>query len=141
MIASQTLAALGGLVILLSTVLAEQPSRVSLQSMVQSGEAAHSITEVDHRRIVDTIQFVVPAGLSNWNQSWAFSSDRLGHWIKAKLYARIRPGDITGLGDTRSRSRARGRPPASPGPSRREGFGVARAAGPLAGLFKRYRQR
>jgi protease YdgD len=53
MIASQTLAALGGLGILLSTVWAEQPSRVSLQSMVLSGETVHNVTEVDHRRIVD----------------------------------------------------------------------------------------
>ncbi len=53
MVASQTLAVLGGLLTLLPTALVEQPSRVSLQSVIQSYEAPHSVTKVDHRRIVD----------------------------------------------------------------------------------------
>lgn len=51
MLASQTLAVLGGL-ILFPTVLLEHSPRVSLQ-VIQSDEAPHSSTEVDHRRIVN----------------------------------------------------------------------------------------
>lgn len=53
MIALQTLAVLGGLVVLLPVTLSELPSSFSLHSVVHRDEALHSGTEVDHRRIVD----------------------------------------------------------------------------------------
>jgi V8-like Glu-specific endopeptidase len=53
MIALQTLLTLGGLAILLPVTLAELPSSFIQQSVVRRDEATHSVTEVDHRRIVD----------------------------------------------------------------------------------------
>lgn len=53
MIASQTLAVLGGLVVLLPVTFTELPSSFSLHSVVRLDETQHSGTEVDHRLIVD----------------------------------------------------------------------------------------
>jgi len=52
MIVSQTLAALGGLVVLLPVTLADLPS-IRSQSVLWSGELPPEVTHVDHRRIVD----------------------------------------------------------------------------------------
>lgn len=54
MLASQSVAALGGLVALLT--LTELPSSISEQSFVRRDEASHSVTGDDHRRIVDARQ-------------------------------------------------------------------------------------
>lgn len=53
MIASQTLAALGGLVVLLPVALADLPSGIRPQSVLGSGERSAEVTHVDHRRVVD----------------------------------------------------------------------------------------
>ncbi len=53
MIVSQTLAALGGLVVLLPVTLADLPSSVRPQSVHLRGELSLEVTHVDHRRIVD----------------------------------------------------------------------------------------
>lgn len=53
MIASQTIAALGGLVVLLPVALADLPSNVRPQSVLLNGGLRAEVTHVDHRRIVD----------------------------------------------------------------------------------------
>jgi len=53
MIVSQTLAALGGLVVLLPVTLADLPSSVRPRSVLLNGELRAEVTHVDHRRIVD----------------------------------------------------------------------------------------
>src|SRR5260370_33656574 len=53
MIVSQTLAALGGLVVLLPVSLADLPCSVRPQSVHLRGELSLEVTRVDHRRIVD----------------------------------------------------------------------------------------
>ncbi|UPJ50506.1 trypsin-like serine protease [Bradyrhizobium sp. 200] len=53
MITSQTLAVLGGLVVLLPVAFAGLPSGINLHLAVQHDDASLSGTEIDHRRIVD----------------------------------------------------------------------------------------
>src|SRR5258707_863597 len=53
MIASQTLAVLGGLIVLLPISLTELPSVFRLQSVVRPDATLPSVSEVDHRQIVD----------------------------------------------------------------------------------------
>jgi protease YdgD len=53
MFASQGLALLGGLVVLLPITLTELPSRLTEQLVVRGNERSRSVTEVDPRRIVD----------------------------------------------------------------------------------------
>lgn len=53
MIASQTLTAIGGMAVLLPVVLTELPSVFSPESIVGRESAPRSVTEINHRQIVD----------------------------------------------------------------------------------------